>query len=325
MMSQGLGRNSVPKVCAIQIVNTCFMKCKMCYSWQKKETLKELSIEEWKVFIASLKEVIPLGTPICFTGGGEPLGREGVLDLIATVNKNGFIAQLPTNGYLVDEDMANRLADVGLCGLSISLDSLKEETHDFLRGVKGAYIRVMKAIDYFKSNEVGFCFNTTIMEKNLNDIIDLVQWSSQEGRGVRFQAIMRPFDKELDDDWYKNEEWKFLWPQDIGKVIEVVDELIKLKSSGYRILNPVGQLEIFKAYFKNPQKPYRLRKCNIGDDIMNIDIFGNVHPCSVTGIWGNIKEQSIKDIWFSEKAQELREKIYNCQRPCHHLLNCFFE
>lgn len=325
-MNQGLDYNLMPKVCAIQIVNTCFMKCKMCYSWQKKETLKELSIEEWKVFINSLKEVVPSSTPICFTGGGEPLGREGILDLIATANKDGFVAQLPTNGYLIDENMAKRLANSGLKGLTISLDSLNENTHDFLRGVKGTFLRVMKAIDYLRQNGIGFAVMTVITEENLNDIIGLVEWVRQEGvDGIRFQAIAKPFDKNLDDAWYKKDEWKFLWPQDLCKVVEVIDELIELKNLGYRIFNPVGQLEIFKAYFRNPENPYRLRRCNIGDYLMNLDIFGNVNPCSPIGSWGNIKEQHIKDIWFSEKAQVLREKIYNCQRPCHHLINCFFE
>jgi len=59
--------------------------------------------------------------------------------------------------------------------------------------------------------------------------------------------------------------------------------------------------------------------------LMNLDIFGNVHPCSVTGIWGNIKETSLRDLWFSEKAQNFRDKIYECQKPCHHLINCFYE
>ncbi|MBU4252312.1 MAG: radical SAM protein [Candidatus Omnitrophica bacterium] len=325
MMNPSLDYNFVPKVCAIQVVNTCFMKCKMCYSWQRKEVSRGLSIEEWEVFIISLKEILPSGTPICFTGSGEPLGREGVLELIAAANKNGFIAQLATNGYLIDENMAKRLADAALYGISVSLDSLNEQTHDFLRGIQGTFARVMQAIGYLRKNKIGFSFNTIIMEKNLNDILDLVRWSTQEGIGVRFQAIVKPFDKDLDDYWYKNVEWKSLWPQDINKAIEIVDELIKLKQSGYRILNPLGQLKIFKDYFTDPEKPCRSRICNIGDYLMNMDLFGNVHPCSAIGIWGNIKEQHIRDIWFSKKAQEIREKIRCCQKPCHHLLNCFFE
>ncbi len=324
-MIQNLACNKPPQICSIQIVNTCFMKCKMCYNWQNVKNLKELSIEDWKVFLDSLKEIVPLGIPVFLTGTGEPLAREGIVELIEYATKKGFTVQMPTNGYLVDETMAKRLSDAGLSGLGISLDSLNAHTHDFLRGVEGAYDRVINAIGCLRKNQIGVSLMATIMEKNLNDLIDIVKWCAQEKLGITFQAISKPFEKALSDQWYKSEEWNFLWPQDTYKTIKVIDELIELKKSGYPIFNAVGHFEIFKAYFENPQRPYRLRKCNAGDHLMNLDIFGNIHPCSAIGIWGNIKEMSISDLWFSEKAQNFREKIYACQKPCHHLINCFYE
>lgn len=324
-MSQNLTYSQPPKICSIQVVDTCFMKCKMCYNWQKPKPVKELSNEDWKIFFTSLKDIAPAGTPVFLTGTGEPLAREGILDLIQDAAKKGFLPQMPTNGYLIDEDMARRLSEAGLNGLGVSLDSLNAQTHDFLRGVEGTHARVMKAFEYLRKNKIGFSLMATIMEKNLFDIIDLVKWSAKEKIEIRFQVISKPFGKALDDLWYKMDEWKFLWPQDTAKTIEVINELIRLKKTGYPISNAIGHLEIFKAYFENPQKPYRLRSCNAGDFLMNLDIFGNVHPCSAIGIWGNIKETSISDLWFSEKAQGFREKIYACQIPCHHLINCFYE
>lgn len=325
VLGLGSGYNKSPRACLIRVVNTCFMRCKMCSSWQKKKTSQELTNEEWKRFIYSLKEIVPSWIPISFAGSGEPLAREGILDLIEVAVKKGFIAQMLTNGYLVDEVMANRLANAGLRGLAISLDSTKEQTHDFLRGKQGTFSRIMKAIDYLRKNKVGVTLMTTIMGENLDDIIDLVKWVAQERVEVRFQAISKPFETDLDDDWYKRDEWKFLWPGDVNKTKEVMDELIRLKESGYAILNPAGQLEMFKAYFENPQKPYRLRRCNLGDYLMDIDIYGNLNPCSSMGTWGNIKETRIRDLWYSAKAESFREKIYNCQKPCHYLINCYYE
>jgi len=297
----------------------------MCYNWQKPKPENGLSNEDWKRFFTSLKSIAPAGTPVFLTGTGEPLAREGILDLIRDAALKGFLPQMPTNGYLIDEEMACRLSEAGLNGFGLSLDSLNEQTHDFLRGVEGAHARVMKAIGNLRKNKIGFSIMTTIMEKNLFDIIDLVKWAAQEKIEIRFQVVSKPFGKALDDDWYKRDEWKFLWPQDMAKTIEVINELIRLKASGYPIANAPGHLEIFKAYFENPLKPYRLRRCNAGDFLMNLDLFGNVHPCSAIGIWGNIKETSISELWFSEKAQGFREKIYACQIPCHHLINFFSE
>jgi len=321
----GSGCKKSPKACLIRVVNTCFMRCKMCSSWQKKKTSQELTNEEWKRFIYALKEIVPSWIPISFAGSGEPLAREGILDLIEVAVKKGFIAQMLTNGYLVDQDMASRLGNAGLRGLAISLDSTKEQTHDFLRGKEGTFRRIMKAIGYLRKNKVGITLMTTIMGKNLDEIIDLVMWAAQERIEVRFQAVSKPFETDLDDGWYKKDEWKFLWPGDANKVREVIDELIRLKELGHEILNPLGQLEMFKAYFENPQKPYRLRRCNLGDYLMDIDIYGNLNPCSSMGTWGNIKETHIRDLWYSAKAESFREKIYNCQKPCHYLINCYYE
>jgi len=325
MINQNSAFNQPPKICSLQIVDNCFMKCKMCYNWEKPKPVNALSNEDWKIFFTSLKSIAPAGTPVFFTGTGEPLAREGVLDLIRDAALKGFSAQMPTNGFLIDDDMARGLADSGLDGLGVSLDSLNEQTHDFLRGVDGTYARVMKAFGYLRKYKIDFSLMTTIMERNINEIIDLVKWSVQEKIQIRFQAVSRPFGKGLDDQWYKMDEWKFLWPQDTAKTTEVINELIKLKASGYPILNAAGHLEILKAYFENPLKPYRMRRCNAGDFLMNLDIFGNLHPCAAIGICGNIKEMSLNELWFSEKAQGFREKIYACQIPCHHLINCFFE
>lgn len=322
---KGVAYSKPPELCSIQVVNTCFLKCKMCYNWQNVRNPKELSIEDWKLFLDSLKEIVPPGFRVFFTGTGEPLSREGILELIEHATRKGFTVQMPTNGYLVDENMAKRLSDAGLSGIGLSLDSLNPHTHDFLRGVEGTYERVMNAIGYLRKNKVGVSLMATIMEKNLNEIIDLVNWCAQEKLGITFQAVSRPFQKDLGDLWYKSEEWNCIWPQDTAKAVEVINELIKLKGAGYPIMNPVGHFEIFKAYFENPERPYRLRRCNAGDHLMNLDIFGNIHPCSAAGMMGNIKENNIGELWFSEEAQNIREKIYACQKPCHHLINCFYE
>ena len=50
--------------------------------------------------------------------------------------------------YLIDEDMAKRIADSGLNVLAISLESLNPKTHNYLRGKDDVFSRAMKAIEY---------------------------------------------------------------------------------------------------------------------------------------------------------------------------------
>ncbi len=64
-----------PRFCDIVITNRCFLKCKMCKSWQCGPQSNELTFEEAKKFVQSLSEFVkePLEINVM---GGEPLWKD---------------------------------------------------------------------------------------------------------------------------------------------------------------------------------------------------------------------------------------------------------
>jgi MoaA/NifB/PqqE/SkfB family radical SAM enzyme len=235
---------------------------------------------------------------------------------------------MPTNGFLIDREMAYRITDSGLNAIEISLDGTSRDTHDFLRGVKGCYDKAMQAIDHLDRccSNIGIGILTTISEKNLNEIIELTKWINGDSRieTIIFQAIAQPFNTSFDNEWYNKSEYNFLWPQDIEKTSALLNELIKLKKMSYKISNPVSQLEAFKRYFNDPSKFIKEDICNV-DFYMNINQFGDVFMCPRKKAIGNIKKSTLKDMWYSENANQIREEIKNCKINCHHVLNCCYE
>ena len=126
-----------PDFCVIEVSHRCMFKCKMCNYWMSKQDPDELKPYHLYKFISSLKEFV--GMPFEMNiSGGEPLMKEGMLDLVGFIADQGFRFSMVTNGYLIDKSTAKRIADSGLSFLAISLDSLDENSHDFLRGKKGA-------------------------------------------------------------------------------------------------------------------------------------------------------------------------------------------
>lgn len=316
-----------PFFCDVLVSERCNLHCRKCYFW-KYGIENEVDIEDYKNFIVSLKELVKLPFEINL-GGGEPLLKKGILDLIALCVEQGFQPAISTNATLIDKEMAEKLSLSGLHRLSISLDSLLEETHDYMTGTVGSYRRLMEAIQHLKNywRKGDINIHTVITDINMNDIQGLVEWVNQDKffTGIAFQALAQPFRTNTVDRWYLDAQHNQLWPKDTRKVSKIFDLLIESKRSGYKIINPIPQLTVYKKYYNDPDSFVRAHNCNFGDYIFNVNVLGLVHLCCFMQPIGNIKKNTIKEIWSSEAARKTRELMRNCQKSCNNIVNCYFQ
>ena len=313
------------------ITDDCTLRCKMCNKWKEdifiKRKTAEPTLRDWKKCVNSLSRIADRPLQINF-GGGEPLLKKDIFDIIKFSRSKKLDTNIATNGYLIDEIMAKKIADCGLNSVIISLDSLNEDTHDYLRGTSGVYSRVMNAIDNLercgKGIYKGIC--CAIYDKNLEDILRLAEWVDKDSRlnSIYFMAAMQPNNTLLDSSWRKKEEFGFLWPKDSKKACSLIDEIIKLKNNNFKISNSVCQLEAFKSYYACPERFVKNTKCNM-DAALHISSCGDIFLCYRWGLLGNIKSDDLVDVWYSEKAEKVRQDIATCKDNCHFLLNCFFK
>ena len=322
----------LPTYCCIALLESCFFKCRTCYKWKSDINFRdpqEPSLEEWKNFISQLRKLVKKKFQINFAGG-EPLARKETLELIRHASGEGFDTLLATNAFLIDEEKARMIADSGVSLVNISLDSINESRHDYLRGVNGAYRGVMRAIDLLDKHakDVKVGISTVISSENLDELSDIVRWvvGNDKVDGIGFQAVTQPFSTPEDPYWYKNEEYSHLWPKDILQVDRAMDELIEIKLSDISKLgNHVSQFYVYKAYFRNPNNFIKKQKCHIDSQAINVTPFGEIRICFYMETAGNIKTDDINDIWFSKKTSEIRSKISECKRNCQSMVNCNFD
>lgn len=320
-----------PGFCCYGIIDECMMRCKNCFKWKDDPGIvgkPRPSIKDWKRCTAGLRELVDDKNFVINFGGGEALLLDGLLDIVSHADKLGFYTNIASNGWLIDEEMAKRIADSGLTHINLSLDSLKEESYDQMRGRHGTYHRVMNAIEYLnkhnKALKIGIC--SVIYDKNLDGIIDLVNWvnANEKISWISFMAAMQPNNTyPIDNEWYKH-EYSYLWPKDTQKVCFIIDEMLRLKKEGYRIGSTVHQLNAFKSYFQYPDKFVKKSPCNL-DRAFHVSSVGDVFLCFRHQQLGNIMKDDIKELWHSEEAKMARENISKCTDNCHFLLNCFFE
>ena len=319
-----------PGFCDLIITENCMLKCRMCNMWQSKNGSESPEIGVWKNFIDYFADFTENKAQVQFVGG-EPLIKKGLLGFIRYTAQKGLSTTMTTNGYLIDKNMAGDIASSGLNTLVFSLDGARKETHDFLRGVNGAYDRVMNAIELLgklKNDSLRIHIVTTVMRQNLDDLLELAGWVNRNGiiDSISFQAVMQPFFTPQDNEWYKKEEFLHLWPEDADKVDYVLDALAGLKSNGYKINNPVSQFRVFKSYFRHPERFVKASRCNLGYNSVSVNTSGKIFLCLSMDPIGDIRDgKNMEEVWFSEEAERVRDSIKNCKNNCKSMINCFFE
>jgi MoaA/NifB/PqqE/SkfB family radical SAM enzyme len=339
-----------PEFCTITITDSCFFKCKMCNFWKPeiRHVNKEISpkLWAWKRFLYGLSKIVPKKTLegeimkrfTIIISGGEPLSSPYILELIKFSSSLGFRTVVPSNGFLINKKMAEKLHKAGLTQVNLSLDSMDENIHDNIRGFKGAYKGVMRAIENLNKYEYPVIgIGSIIQESTYKGIPKLVDWVQNNDNldGILLMAVTQPNNIPFDIEWQIKQEFSGLWPKETKEVTAVINKLIKTKKSNIikvqkglisdKIYNNLPQLYAFKNYFKDPLRFVKNENpCNF-DTVIGVAPDGHMFLCHHYNFMGNIMTHDIKDVWYSENAHLVRQKIKICRTNCHELINCYFK
>ncbi|MDO8426528.1 MAG: radical SAM protein, partial [Deltaproteobacteria bacterium] len=169
-----------PFLISWNVTKRCGLKCAHCYLDAKElEGDGELSAVEAKKVLDGIASLSPQAMLILT--GGEPLLRPDIYDLARYASSLGLIVVLGTNGILITNDSVKRLIDAGVKGFGISLDSAAPYYHDRFRGMEGAWVRTVDAIEILKANGCDFQIQFTATKENKNDIPELISLACEAG------------------------------------------------------------------------------------------------------------------------------------------------
>lgn len=145
----------------------CNLRCVHCYAQANEQGHdKELTHEE---ALAVLDDLADFGVPVVLFSGGEPLMRRDLVDLARYAVGKGMRAVISTNGTLIDQATAERLRDVGLSYVGVSVDGL-EAVNDRFRGKKGAFRDAMAGIGNCKRAGLKVGLRFTVNRMNVQEI-----------------------------------------------------------------------------------------------------------------------------------------------------------
>ncbi|MBA2123416.1 hypothetical protein B9J78_00485 [bacterium Unc6] len=165
-------------VCPTQL---CNLKCPGCYTASGKngDTLK------YEVFDRIVREIKELwGAHFIVLSGGEPLLYPRLFDIAKKHQDVLFL--MYSNGTLINEKMAQRLAEAGNITPAISVEGFEKET-DARRG-EGVYQKILTAFANMRNAGVPFGISVTATSKNI-DVITSDEFYDFyfEQQGVKYQ------------------------------------------------------------------------------------------------------------------------------------------
>ncbi len=256
--------------------NACNFKCEHCSTRSAfgETTVHSISIEK----VAELADQAhDLGVFEFNLYGGELLlNPKRLFELIKAIKPERFYTYLTSNGYLLDEAIAVKLAEAGIDRVSISIDSMDEEVHDSFRGKKGAFNRAIRALEYVKNAGMSPFLNVTVGHYNAfsEDIEKVCKYSKEKGY-TTFINIAIP---------------SGCWQGNLDVMIDDKDRerLLYLRKKYGNVLR-----DIWNPFDKNKKDCLGCQTISK----MYITPKGDVLVCSFLHIKiGNIYEQSLKEI-----------------------------
>ena len=286
------------------LIRRCNLNCIHCYSLSADTDFPgELTTAE--VF-AVMDDLRAFGVPVLILSGGEPLLRPDIFAISERAKALGFYVGLSTNGALIDEAMADRIAAVGYDYVGVSLDGIGA-VHDRFRRVPGCYEASLRGIRLCRDRGIKVGLRFTVTERNVESLPSMLDLMEAEridkfylshlvyaGRGDRYRG---------DDAYHRTTRevmdllfarcWQHLRE---GRSTEFV--------TGNNDADGVYFLHWVRRRF--PERAAHIRaKLEAwggnasGVNVANIDNLGNVHPDTFWWHYslGNVKERPFSEIW----------------------------
>jgi radical SAM protein with 4Fe4S-binding SPASM domain len=155
----------------------CNLRCTYCYSESGPTQHVQLALDD---IICLLDQAYQLGTTwIDLTGGEFFLYRDWDTVLVHA-RRLGLVVTVHTNGVLLTQAHVNRLKEVGVRQVQVSVDSHIPMVHDAVRGPQGSLMRTINGIH--RAQDAGLAIRICVMvhQRNKAHIAETVHWLTRE-------------------------------------------------------------------------------------------------------------------------------------------------
>ena len=288
-----------PRIVAWEITRSCNLACAHCRAAAHCDPYPgELSLDECKQVI---DDIASITDPILILTGGEPLMRPDIWDIIDYAHEKGMRPVIGTNGTLIDDECARKIAEHGIPRVSVSIDFPTAEGQDAFRGKEGAFAEALEGIRNLRAHGVGVQVNSTITKMNNELVDDLHALALEAGAEAFHPFLLVPtgrgedlVDVELTPGEYEEVlTWAYRCQKQSPMHFKPTDA-----PQYYRIIRQQAAAEGIEVTPETYGMEAMTRGCLGGITFVFISHVGDVQPCGYFDMQlGNVKETPFPEIW----------------------------
>lgn len=273
---------NTPVTIQFELTSKCNQACIMCYNQSglsKNTENHDIDIDK---LLNIAHELAAVNVPQIIISGGEPtlLGND-LFKIMDLFHEKGSHFVFITNGMLINEKNIKQFAKYNYAWMQFSIDGATSEIHDSIRGVKGAFKKVIHAVALARANGIPVGIASTIQRKNLHETSDMIDLAYHLGAYKHTlgefmyagRAVLNQDDISLDEK----------------DIIQIRKTILK-KRNQY-----AGLIQILKPF--DPALALRIRMSTAASGLV-IRPDGEVRiDCQAPARIGNVKDKNILDIW----------------------------
>ncbi len=181
--------HNIPAAVTIELTRRCPLACAHCYLPETRGragAAPELTAAQWKAVLAQLAGAGALY--LVFTGG-EPLLRPDLAELCRHAKGLNFDVRVYSTGLGLTPALAAEFKKAGVSAFEISFYG-RPAAHDAVTGLKGSFLRSLKAARLLKKAGIKIKLKTPLMKKNLAQAGWLKALAAREGFGISFDPVI---------------------------------------------------------------------------------------------------------------------------------------
>lgn len=303
-MNQRALELGVPLGVHLDITYRCNERCIHCYL--EHDDHGEMTTAEIKGILDQLAEA---GTFFLTLSGGEVLMRRDFFEILEHARRLLFNVKIKTNGVMIGIAEAQRMRQLGVEQVQISIYSRHPEIHDAITKLPGSLKRSLEAIRFLKAQGLKVMIANVLMTANLGEHAGVQALASELGVGYTLDPTITP---KIDGD----------------------TSILNLRISGTELntvfhdKNLVGNVEEFCA--PPPSAGEDVLEgfpCSAGHTAAYITPYGDVFPCVQFPLpSGNLRRQRFVDIWRNSPelndVRSIRAKDLPVCSTCSHVGSC---
>ncbi len=319
-LNQGWNR---PDWVSVNLTLKCNLSCtfcKTCYPVKEELSTREIMDIVDQTWSWGVRRFNPIG--------GEPFVRPDLEEILAYACGKDFYITLTTNGTLITEKRAAKIAQIPSNRLhfNFSIDG-PNPWHDEGRGA-GNFEKTLRGYQNLRQADAAqgnplrkVTINCIINNRNLLELPKFLFWCRDElgVQGVQFLNLFRHgnrVDPDIESLWIP--------PERCGELDEFVDFLVGFAeheaTDAFTLANTTEDLANIKKYYRGDLRPLDGR-CYSGWKELYINADGSAIMCDgkldfLNGAFGDIRKETLREMWAGPEITRLRQNVKDCQTPC---------